>query len=314
MNSLDVKSALVSVIIPSYNNAATLCRAIDSVIGQTYPKIEIIVVNDCSPDSDQIEALLQRYPQVRYIRNPVNVGASASRNLGIGVAQGEILAFLDADDEYVADKISLQVQALEPGIAVTCGLTRVHHDGRRVVEERLSRVIDIPRALEYRNTINGAGLLVARDLLMEHGGYDSSLRAAEDYDLWLRLLDSGVKIKDIGLPLYLYHKSSVGLSSNIGTAAPAEFEVVRRHVVRMGPEWCCRSRYANVIAFALLRLSLKAEIGNIKELRQMALEHCRLLSAFPIAHALVRLIISARLMVMPAILSRMRSQRVLGEY
>lgn len=239
MNSTGVEWALVSVIIPCYNNAATLCRAIDSVIGQTYPEIEIIVVDDCSPASEQIEALLKRYPLVRWIRNSVNIGAAASRNVGIKVAHGKYIAFLDADDEYAADKISVQVRALEPRIALTCGLVRVYSDGRRVENRRVSRVIDAPHALEYRNTMNGAGLLVARDLLIEIGGYNPDFRAAEDYDLWLRFLDSGVKIKDIGLPLYFYHSNPMGLSRNIGVVACAEFEAVRQHVVRMSPEGCC---------------------------------------------------------------------------
>ena len=100
----------VSVIIPCYNDALTLARAIDSVINQTYSNIEMVVVNDCSPQTALIEKCLSEYPQVRYLRNSENVGLAATRNNGLAIAKGELVAFLDADDEYLPDKIKLQVE------------------------------------------------------------------------------------------------------------------------------------------------------------------------------------------------------------
>ena len=81
---------LVSVIIPCYKDSQTLVRAIESVLKQTYQKIEIIVVNDCSPETELIERCLSAYPQVRYLCNSVNVGLAATRNNGLAMANGEI--------------------------------------------------------------------------------------------------------------------------------------------------------------------------------------------------------------------------------
>ena len=109
---------LVSVIIPCYKDSKTLCRAINSVVAQSYKLIEIIVINDCSPETEIIEKYLRNYPRIKYFYNKKNLGLAASRNKGIQLAKGEIVAFLDADDEYHPDKIKIQLEYLEENTVV----------------------------------------------------------------------------------------------------------------------------------------------------------------------------------------------------
>lgn len=295
---------LVSVIIPCYKDASTLGRAVESVLRQTYSNIEIIVINDCSPETEQIEECLVSYPQVRYLRNPINVGLAATRNNGLAIAGGEIIAFLDADDEYHPHKIALQVNALELNTVVTCGLIHVFPDGRLVKASRPERMIACTSDLLYRNTLNGAGLLVSKDLLLQHGGYDTTLRSCEDFDLFLRLLFAGVKVKDIGLPLYFYHYNPAGLSKNIRNISKWELEVVRRHAARKGPAWRRTPQYASVVAIWLLRHLLRSELAKDEEMRQQTIARADLLDAFPFVQTFFRLIARSRLLSKSALLLR----------
>lgn len=258
---------LVSVIIPCYKNSQTLGRAIKSVIAQTYPLIEIIVVNDCSPESEDIENVLLQYCEVLYIRNSANAGPASSRNKGLSSARGEIVAFLDADDEYHPKKIELQVAVLEPGAVVTCGILRMSLDGKVKERRSGSRIIDDPNYLIYRNTLNGAGLLASRDLLIQHGGYDGTLRACEDWDLYLRLLSAGIKVKDIGYSLYFYYASSCSLSSNHLSNNKWELEVIKRHSSRMNAKWKNSYRYPAMLTIFLLRHIMRGEISKDQNFR-----------------------------------------------
>ena len=115
---------LVSVVIPAYNCAGTIGRAVDSVLEQDVP-VEIIVVDDHSDDA--LKAALEPYlhnPAVIYLRNPENLGASGSRNLGVARARGEYVAFLDADDYWRPGKLNKQLRAMEETGAVLCCTAR----------------------------------------------------------------------------------------------------------------------------------------------------------------------------------------------
>jgi glycosyltransferase involved in cell wall biosynthesis len=297
---------LVSVIIPCYKNSETLSRAVKSVIAQSYPSIEIIVVNDCSPESEEIETVLLDYPEVHYLRNIVNVGPAATRNNGLAFAHGEIVAFLDADDEYHPAKIKLQVAALEPNTVVTCGLIYRYPDGHEICSNRSERTIESPDLLLYRNTLNGAGLLAPKDLLIHHCGYESALRSNEDFDLWLRLLSSEVKVKDIGLPLYVYNYNTEGLSKNLFNISKWEMIVVQRHASRMGSGWVQTKRYRSVMSAMLLRHCYRSELSQNVMMRKLTYEHISLLRNFPFAQALFRIILKLRLLIIPVIVVKIK--------
>lgn len=179
----------ISVIVPTYDRAHTLPRALDSILSQTLPPEEIIVVDDGSKDST--EALIRHnYPQVHYLRQP-NGGVSRARNLGIAEASGDWIALLDSDDAWLPGKLAVQQAVLREHPA-----TRLCHTdeiwirhGRRVsqMHKHAKSGGYIFRACLPRCVISPSSSLLHRSLFDELGTFDETLPACEDYDLWLRI-------------------------------------------------------------------------------------------------------------------------------
>ncbi|WP_245828401.1 glycosyltransferase family 2 protein [Solemya elarraichensis gill symbiont] len=178
----------ISVIIPTFNRAATLSRAIDSVIAQTHTADEIIIVDDGS--TDETQQLLANYPQLKVIRQQ-NLGVSAARNLGIAKASGEWIAFLDSDDAWLPTKLQTQLTALKEnqdyrfchteeiwvrnGVRVN-QMNKHAKSGGHIFERCLPMCV-----------ISPSSALMHHTLFDSIGHFDESLPACEDYDLWLRL-------------------------------------------------------------------------------------------------------------------------------
>jgi len=179
----------ISVIIPSYNRAHTLKRALDSVLAQTRPADEIIVVDDGSTD-DTEQLVIKHYPQVIYIKQ-ANQGVSAARNRAIKIASGEWLALLDSDDEWLPSKLATQLALLDqqPGHML------VHSD-----EIWIRNGVRVNQMKKHTKTggwifenclplcaISPSAAMIHRGLFTEIGLFDEELPACEDYDLWLRI-------------------------------------------------------------------------------------------------------------------------------
>ena len=283
----------VSVVIPCFRNAATISRALDSVNAQTRTVNEIIVVNDASPESLEIEHVLTGYPDVVYVKNPVNVGPSASRNVGLSKASGDVIAFLDADDEYHPQKIAIQLMLLTPESVVTCRTRRFAAPvprGSLVVYDMPAptRVVNRIGAQVVRNTLPGAALMAHRGLLQRFGGYDETLRAGEDFDLWLRLLHAGMVVNVVELPLYLYYVNDNGLSRNWLSISAWELEVLKRHALRTGHKGVADNWYwATIWTWWLLKHLLRAEAVASRELAAQAIKNAWLLESWPLHRALI---------------------------
>jgi glycosyltransferase involved in cell wall biosynthesis len=180
----------VSVVIPTYNLARFLPEAIASVRAQGWPDIEIIVVDDGSTDDtpDVLESL-SREGGVRVFRQE-NAGASAARNRGIQEARKEWIAFLDADDFWLAGKLAAQFDALEgkPSAAFSYSDQRLRFkDGSE--RDRASRATDallLPQML-VGNIFATPTVIVHRDCFDAVGLFDTRLRTGEDWDMWMRL-------------------------------------------------------------------------------------------------------------------------------
>lgn len=179
----------VSVIIPSFNRAHTLPRALDSVRKQTLPAAEIIVVDDGS--SDGSAALLkQDYPEVQLISQP-NKGVSAARNSALQIARSEWIALLDSDDEWFPHKLATiaQAQQQNPQTLVFHSDEIWIRNGRRVNPmkkhaKRGGMIFDhcLPLCV-----ISPSAVVIHRTVFEHIGRFDETLPACEDYDLWLRL-------------------------------------------------------------------------------------------------------------------------------
>ena len=194
MEGLESMQPLVTVIIPTYNRAELLTRALNSVINQTYANLEIIVVDDASTDETQLIMSSMIDKRMIYIRHDVNQRGSAARNTGIRAATGEFIAFLDDDDEYMLDKIKILVEVLsktDPEIGIAYSRVKMVRDGKIV---GFHPKYDGPRStdpgnifLEFlgRPMFASTATLIKRHALVL---YDEVLPRWQDVDFHLRIL------------------------------------------------------------------------------------------------------------------------------
>lgn len=189
MPSADEHRPLVSVIIPTYNRAEWIREAIDSVLVQEYEPKECIVVDDGS--TDETPRVLAAYGDRIRVISQSNRGVSAARNCGITAAAGELLAFLDSDDRWFPEKLSVQVDFFDTHAdAMICQTEEIWiRDGRRVNprthhKKPAGRIFIPSLALCL---VSPSAVMMKKKLLDIVGGFDESLPACEDYDMWLRV-------------------------------------------------------------------------------------------------------------------------------
>lgn len=182
----------VSVILPTFNRAHLLPEAIESVLGQTYRDLELIVVDDGS--TDETASVLSRFPKsVRTVRQ-ARGGPSRARNFGMEQARGEFIAFIDSDDLWKPEKLELQLKVLGADSrtgAVCCDmLERVGMRERPLsFFERIGFTGELtPRRMFFANSVATPTLLARRSCLEAAGRFDSDLAGAEDYEYFFRLL------------------------------------------------------------------------------------------------------------------------------
>lgn len=180
---------LISVIIPTYNRAWCLPRAIDSVLGQSFRDFELIVVDDGS--NDETALVVAAYGDALRVIRQANRGVSAARNAGIAVARGVWIALLDSDDHWLPVKLETQLEWLAAHTDYRICQTEELwiRDGKRVNPKKRHRkhgghIFErcLPLCL-----VSPSAVMIDRHLLNEVGGFDEELPACEDYDLWLRI-------------------------------------------------------------------------------------------------------------------------------
>lgn len=219
----------VSVVTPTYNHAETLPRAIDSVLAQTFENFEYIVVDDAS--IDDTESVVDSYDddRIQYVRHEENKGGSAARNTGIKRAKGKYIAFLDADDEWLPEKLAVQVDCLEERtddwVAVYCDIknerTGADRNLRRVISQILRALGQAPpepnarsggeelvrEVLTKRLGTSGSTPMVRAETVKQIDGFDASFSRHQDIEFLIRVLKQG-KLAFIDEPLAIKHESS----------------------------------------------------------------------------------------------------------
>ncbi|KYZ76406.1 hypothetical protein AXX12_08205 [Anaerosporomusa subterranea] len=267
-------NTLVSVIIPAYNAAQTIKRAICSVLNQSYRCIEIIVVDDGSSD-DTSERVKSFGEQVHYIAQQ-NRGVSAARNRGVQAAKGEWIAFLDADDEWHPRKLEIQIQYLDavPNLILISNTDVIVRPGQHIafadIKEKPIFYIWEHKMFLRRNKINTSSVLVKREVYQAVGGFDETLINGEDRDLWLKLLYDGKGIC-IQFPFTKYHHTGGSLSHDVvrrfhcdltlidrwDNRQPGSLDVNKKVTVRE----FCKIKYAVLFTmiFKLMRLGYVAD-------------------------------------------------------
>lgn len=198
----------VSVVIPTYNRSKKLKRAVNSVLDQTYPYFEVIVVDDRSTDDTKEVVKKFKDERIKYHRNESNLGGGESRNVGIELSKNEYIAFLDDDDEWFPSKLEKQVKVLEKAdwsyCGVYTGLVKIKN-GIPVSKKLSYKEGDLFKELLWENIIGSTSVvLLKRDSIKDVGGFKEDLPASQELDLFLKL-SKKYKFKAVPEPLVRYY-------------------------------------------------------------------------------------------------------------
>lgn len=269
---------LVSAIIPTYNRARAVCEAVESVLRQTYPRVEVIVVDDGSTDDTQQE--LKKYgDRIRVVTQP-NAGPSAARNHGIAMARGEFVAFLDSDDLWLPTNLERQVGLLQKvGQSVPCCLCNIT---MRWSDKELGSFeiawLDPPvdegvwlnadEVLATRFVLFNQGIVIRRDVLERIGGFNEDLWLLEDTDLSLRLSLEGpwVFIRE---PLVIWRESAGSLyqsaqKEEIRSKRPM-VQILEAHFAKLQDAYQ-RKRLSKCVSRELKRARRQLRAANLSQM------------------------------------------------
>lgn len=221
----------VSVLIGALDNAATLDRAIDSILGQTVSDLELLLIDDGSRDATPqvISAAVARDPRVRALTMARNVGISRSLNAGLRAARAPLVAVQDADDHCAPERLERQLALLDARPEVAVVGSRMHEvdEAGRVLAPRTSfRAGDVNDVLLRFNPIPNTSSAFRRDVALELGGYDPRYRYAMEYDLWLRIADAHVVVA-LDEPLSTRVMGSCNVATRADRAQTGEALVIR---------------------------------------------------------------------------------------
>lgn len=211
----------VSVVIPAYNAAAFIAGAVESVLAQTFTDFEVIVVNDGSPDTNELERALAPFlEQIVYLKQE-NRGPSGARNAAIEAARGQYVALLDSDDVWLPDYLAQQMRLLkaDPQLDLIYGDAWLFGDstlaGKTFMEGAPSRgPVTFESLLRYESSIITSCVVARRQALIDAGLFDEAFIRCEDFDLWLRLAHRGSRIS--------YHKQALARHRAHGESLAAD--------------------------------------------------------------------------------------------
>ena len=260
-------SKLVSAVITTYKRPTEIVfRALESVLNQTYSNIEVILVDDSPENYDGRIALqneiLKYSDRVKYIQNEHNLGACASRNVGLDIANGDYIAFLDDDDEWLPNKIEYQISKFTNSNIglVYCGRTVVNDSTGKISNEPIVECSGyIFDELIFNNFVGSTSYpLIKREALVDVGGFDPLMESAQDYDVWLRLAKK-YEVDFVNIPLVQYHiHEGERISTNFKSRISGQERLIDKNI-----EYLRRNHKA--WWWRLLRLSF--QYGKSKQLK-----------------------------------------------
>ncbi|MFD0987451.1 glycosyltransferase family 2 protein [Methyloligella solikamskensis] len=279
---------MISAVIPAYNRARTIGRAIDSIVAQTRAVDEILIVDDAS--TDDLAAALEPYDEtVRLVRHEKNRGASAARNTGIAEAKGDMIAFLDSDDVWTPEKIARQMDFMaEAEVSASCTNFKVIPPGEesgKPAWRPYDEILDLTDLVWGCYVSPGSTLLCRRSVLQKVSGYDVSFPRYEDWDLLVRMVRQEGKIGFLNEPL-----ATVYLGTHLSPEA-AEGGLERmeaKHWNELAGDGF-GSRFQSALAFNLASVRrLEGDYGS------MLLELARCYWLYPIGNWPLRVILRDR--------------------
>ena len=270
MNRLN--KTLISVVIPAYNRENTIERAIESVLCQTYPNLEIIVVDDASTDKTKNKVKQIKNKRVSYLSHKINQGASAARNTGIKKARGKYIAFLDSDDQWLAKKLEKQITILEKNPDCSVSYCRYY-----IVKEKKKKISVWPEIKKYHgeldrqllsgNFITTSSILLKKKILQKSGLFDEKLPAYQDWEFFLRLSKS-VNFAFVDEPLLNQYQDE---KNRISTDREKRIQAVR-YILKKHSKMIKKNRhiYARFLSMADYRLKAwLVEPENLRFLKEV---------------------------------------------
>ncbi|OUR98685.1 hypothetical protein A9Q84_04535 [Halobacteriovorax marinus] len=217
----------VTVVIPTFKRSDYLERLLISIDKQTFKDFEVIVVDDHSPNQDEYEIVIEKFQnkfkKFTYLTNEKNSGAPHSRNRGINLALGDLIALVDDDDEWFPTKLEKQVKRFaefgeELGIVYTWADV-VNSDKVKIDENREIVIGDGRSSIINRCFICSPSVMLRKSVLINSGLFDESFPSCQDWDMWTRVLFNGYKCSVIEEPLVYYYKHD---GPSIGTSPRAK--------------------------------------------------------------------------------------------
>lgn len=218
---------LISIIIPTYNHALYLKEALDSIKKQTYTLWEVIIINNYSNDNT-IEIINSfNEPRFQIINYKNNGNVAASRNLGVKLAGGDFIAFLDSDDKWCVNKLEKSVEVLKKGFPMICHRVLFRDSLSREFTSKCAGNISYSSLLLKGNSIIASSVVVLKSLLEDVGGFTEEYNkiTAEDYHLWIKIAKFA-KIKEINQVLGINHLHEGNLSKDVERQMMAELSVI----------------------------------------------------------------------------------------
>jgi len=273
-----VKKPTVSVIIPTYNRAHLIGRAIKSVLNQTYQDFELIIIDDGSTDDteDIIRQFQEKDKRIKYVKHDKNKGGSAARNTGIKAAKGEYIAFLDSDDEWLLEKLKRQMKVFkntssEIGVVYT-GIISINE-----ISEDTNIQYNIPKKrgwiyedLLAENCVGTTSTVLIKKKCFEKSGlFDESLPGCQDWEMWIRIAKE-YQFNFIKDPLIRYHIHNNRITMDLENKIKAKTIVINK----FSEEFVLRQKIYSQHCFT--RGNLYCKIGNIKKGREEFLKAIKL--------------------------------------
>lgn len=208
------EDGLVSVILPVYNSEKYIAETIESVLLQTYKKIELIVVDDCSTDASADIIKKYKDERIKYLKNKKNGGVAIARNNGMNAASGRYIAFIDSDDTWEKHKLAQQIDQLSKTdyVMAYTGLEIVDEAGNHIKNQ------SVPNEMTYKKLLRNTAIATSSVVLdMEKINIDITMpnrRTGEDYVTWLSILRHCGNAVGVNEYLVRYRKTENGLSHN----------------------------------------------------------------------------------------------------
>lgn len=210
----------VSIVVPTFNRAHLLPRAISSILSQTFSDFEIIIVDDASTDNTSEVVKTFKDSRIKYIPLSKNGGGGYARNQGIKAAHGELVAFLDSDDEWMPEKLELQVAKLQESQNSHVSVVYCQGYEKNATRQIISSVV-VKEGDVFDDLLKGwlppttSLFMVKRRALIEVGGFDESLPSSQDYDLWLSLAKANHHFIGVDKPLIIRYIHGEQIGTNV---------------------------------------------------------------------------------------------------